>query len=290
MTALLKLSRPLHLLLAALTYFLGAGIANYLGKPFVPVSFWLGLAGIVLAQASMGLLAEVFRPANEPIVENETRKERLLLRNNALFVSIAFLSVMAVVAYILINNDHLSLSSFLFFLLFVFIILAYAIPPFRLLNRGFGEFLLAAQIAYIVPSIGFLLQSDEYHRLLPALSVPLTTLALAYFLVLDFPSYAGDQKYQRLTMLRLLSWERAVPLHHSLIVAAYALFFAATFLGISFRTLWPIYLSLPFAVFQIIQLRAIALGNRPNWKLLSTNALAVFGLTAYFLTLTFWLR
>jgi len=289
MTALLKLSRPLHLLLAALTYFLGAGIANYLGKPFVPISFWLGLAGIVLAQASMGLLAEVFRPQNEPIVENETRKERLLLRNNALAVSIAFLSFVAVVAYI-INNDHLSLYSFLFFLLSVFIILAYAIPPFRLLNRGFGEFLLAAQIAYIVPSIGFLLQSDEYHRLLPALAVPLTTLALAYFLVLDFPSYAEDQKYQRLTMLRLLSWERAVPLHHSLIVAAYALFFAATFLGISFRTLWPIFLSLPFAVFQIVQLRAIALGNRPNWKLLSTNALAVFGLTAYSLTLTFWLR
>lgn len=290
MRTLLRLSRPLHLLLAALTYFFGAGIANYLGRPFVPVTFWLGFVVILLAQASMGLLAEVFRPANEPIVENETRRERLLLMNNALYVAVTFLATNAGIAFALHFQERIVVIARLFLLLSLIIVLAYSIPPFRFLDRGFGEFLLTAQIAYVVPSVGFLLQSDEYHRLLPALSVPLTMLGLAFFLVLNFPSYAADQKYQRLTMLRLLSWERAVPLHHSLIVASYALFFAATFLGISLSILWPVFLSLPFAIFQIVQLRAIALGGRPNWKLLSTNALAVFGLTAYSLTLTFWLR
>jgi hypothetical protein len=91
-------------------------------------------------------------------------------------------------------------------------------------------------------------------------------------------------------MLRLLSWERAVPFHNSLIVTAYVLFFAPTLLGISLSLIWPAFLTLPFAIFQIVQLRAIALGNRPNWPLLTATALAVFGLTAYFLTLTFWLR
>jgi hypothetical protein len=64
----------------------------------------------------------------------------------------------------------------------------------------------------------------------------------------------------------------------------------APFLGFSFNLIWPAFLTLPFAVFQIIQLRAIANGNPPNWKLLTSTALAVFGLTTYFLTLTFWLR
>ena len=80
---ILRLSRPVYLLLGALTYVLGAGIARYLGKPQIPSIFWLGLAGICLAQISMNLLAEVFRPANEPIVPDETRSERRSIRDAA---------------------------------------------------------------------------------------------------------------------------------------------------------------------------------------------------------------
>jgi 1,4-dihydroxy-2-naphthoate octaprenyltransferase len=54
---LLRLARPLHLLLAALTYFFGASVANYLGKPFQTDAFWLGLTAVLLAQTSLNLLA-----------------------------------------------------------------------------------------------------------------------------------------------------------------------------------------------------------------------------------------
>ncbi|MGA7192753.1 MAG: hypothetical protein WBW94_03915 [Anaerolineales bacterium] len=70
LVTILRLSRPLYLLLAALTYILGAGIARYLGKPQVPTSFWLGLLGLLLTLLAMSLLAEVFRPINEQIVLN----------------------------------------------------------------------------------------------------------------------------------------------------------------------------------------------------------------------------
>jgi len=43
---LLKLSRPIQLLLAALTYSLGAGIAHYLGHPVHFAAFGLGLLAI----------------------------------------------------------------------------------------------------------------------------------------------------------------------------------------------------------------------------------------------------
>ena len=109
---LLRLSRPLHLLLTALTYFLGASIANYLGKPFRADSFWLGLIAALFAQANMNLLAEVFRPSNEAIIDGETRKQRLTFRNNALYISIASLTANAVIAFILYNNHHLSVSAF----------------------------------------------------------------------------------------------------------------------------------------------------------------------------------
>ena len=298
MKNIIRLSRPLYLLLAALTYVLGVSIAGYLGKPFHLDLFWLGLAGIILAQASMSLLAEVFRPANEPIIPDETRLERKSIRDAALYVSAAALAANAVIAFTLYLNNRLHLSSlrepqgvaYFFLALSLLIVLVYAIPPLRLLNRGFGEFLLAAHLGYVIPSIGFLFQAGEYSCLLGVIVLPLTALAFAYFIILDFPTFASDEKYERGTLLRRLGWERAVQLHHSLILAAYLLFAAAPLSGFSFALLWPAFLTFPFAVFQIVHLRNIALGGRPNWTLLTSTALSVFGLTAYFLTLTFWLR
>jgi 1,4-dihydroxy-2-naphthoate octaprenyltransferase len=277
----------LHLLLAALTFCLGVSIASYLGRPFRADSFWLGLLAVILAQIAMSLLSEVFRLDAEPLTENETRRERALLRNNALYVSIAALAVDAVIALLLLNSGHLSVAAFSFLLVSLFVVVAYSLPPFR--NRGFGEFLLAAHLGYIIPTIAYLLQADETHRFL-TLTIPLTFLAFAYFIVMDFPSFASDRKYNRTTFLTRLGWERVVPLHHIFLLFGYIFLAILPLLGLSLSLIWPAFLTLPFAIFQIFQLRNIALGGRANWVLLTATALAVFGLTAYFLTLTFWLR
>lgn len=289
MKNLLRLSRPLHLVLAALTYFLGAGIADYLGKPFRLDSFWLGLLAVILAQTSMNLLAEVFRPLNEPILDEETRKDRLTLRNNALYISIAALSVDAVIAFLLFNNGHLPVAAFLFLLLSLILVLTYAIPPFRFINRGFGEFILAAQLAYVVPSIGYILQADETHRLL-LVSIPLTFLAFAYFIILDFPAFASDTKYNRGTLLTLLGWERVVPLHHLFVALTYLFLISSPIFGLSLSLLWPVFFTLPFALFQVYQLRNISLGAPTNWRLLTVTALSSLVLMAYILSMRFWLR
>jgi 1,4-dihydroxy-2-naphthoate octaprenyltransferase len=235
----------------------------------------------------MNFLSETFRPHNEPLVKNETPAKIETLRNNLLYISIGLLSASITLTYLLFTNYQI--TPFPFFLLLIAIII-YAIPPIRLINRGFGELTLAVQIAYIIPSIGFVLQANETHRLLTILIIPLTALGLAYFLILNFPTFAEDEKYERGTMLRLFTWQRAVPLHHSLIIFAYFVFALAPIFGFSFNLIWPAFLTLPFAIFQIIQLQSISNGNPPNWKLLTSTALIVFGLTTYFLTLTFWLR
>ncbi|HSL31415.1 MAG TPA: UbiA family prenyltransferase [Anaerolineales bacterium] len=289
MRTLFRLARPLHLLIAALTYFLGTSIANYLGRPFRVEAFWLGLLAVMLAQASMNWLAEVFRPYNEPILEGETRKARLALRNNALYVSVAALAAIAVVAFILFRNGSLSVPALVFLFLSLVLILTYSIYPFRFINRGFGGFVLAAHLGYVIPSIGYILQAGEAHRFL-LITIPLTLLAFAYFIIMDFPTFASDHKYGRVTLLTRLGWERVVPLHHLFIFLAYLFFLAFPAFGLSLSLLWPAFLTLPFALFQILQLRNIALGAPANWTLLTATALSVFGLTAYFLSLTFWLR
>ncbi|MCB0119773.1 MAG: prenyltransferase [Anaerolineales bacterium] len=287
---MLKLTRPLHLFLAALTYLLGASIPSYLGKPFQPVPFILGLIFALLMQTSMSFLREVFRPHNEPLLAEETPQKKETLRNNMLYVSVGMIGTAAVVAFIVHLNFTLTLPTFYFLLASIVLVLLYSIPPFHFVNRGFGELFLAIHIGYIVPSIAFLLQAGENSRLLTALLIPLTVLALAYFLVVNFTTFLDDQKYERGTLLRFLTWERAIPLHHGIIIFAYLMFALAPLFGFSFNLVAPAFLTLPFAIFQIVQLRAIVGGNPPNWKLLTSTALAVFGLTTYFLTLTFWLR
>ncbi len=285
---LLKLTRPLHLLLAALTYTLGASIPAYLGKPFSAFIFWLGFVGILFAQMSMALLSEVFRPRHEPLVKDETPQQKETLRSRMLHLSIALLTVNAVLAYLLYVSQSAPIPFFLFLLLSLILILAYSVPPIRLLERGFGELALAFHLAYVIPSIGFVLQYGQYHRLLVFIIVPLTALALAYLLVLNFTTFQDDQKYQRATLLRQMTWERAVPFHHAIVVFAYTIFIISLLFG--FSVLWTSLLTLPFAVLQIVLLRYISLGGKPNWKLLTANALAVFGLTAYFIAINFWLR
>jgi 1,4-dihydroxy-2-naphthoate octaprenyltransferase len=286
---MLRLLRPLHLLFAALTYSFGAGLADYLGRTVNPISFWLGFFMMILAQGTMSLLAGLFRLDAEPLLENETRAQRQVLRNNVLYTSLACVAVISFAVYVLVAGQLLSLPALLFLLCSALTVIMHAVPPFRFANRGAGEFLLAIHLAYIIPSIAFSLQSDEPHRFL-ILTVPLTFLAFSYFIASAFHSFAQDRQFNRVTFLVRLGWERVVPLHHAFVLIAYILLLMSPSFGLPLALIGSAFLTFPFALFQIFLLRNISLGAKPNWTLLHATSLSVFGLTTYFLTLTFWLR
>jgi 1,4-dihydroxy-2-naphthoate octaprenyltransferase len=286
----LRLTRPLHLLFAALTYTLGVAIADYLGTTLSASVFMLGLGWICLAQVSMNLLAEVFRPDNEPILPDQSRAERVYLRDRLLIISIGLLGLAAGCAYLLFLAGRVHFPAFLLFALSLLIVLAYAVPPLKLVRRGFGELLLAAHLGYIFSSLGFVLQTGEFHRIVPMLVLPVTAIALAYFLILDFPAFADDLKYERVTLLTRLGWQRAIPLHHGLLAAAFFLLAVTPLFGISFTLIWPAFLALPFAIFQILLLRNIGLGAPALWRPLTSLAASLFALTVYLLTFSFFLR
>jgi 1,4-dihydroxy-2-naphthoate octaprenyltransferase len=287
---LLLTSHPLYLFLVALTYLLGAGIARYLGAFYNPLVFWLGLGGVFFAQMSMNFLAEAFRPVSEPSEFEQDKTDRLGFRHSTLLISFGSLAAAAVI-FLLLGRDLALSPAVLFFTgLSLAVILVFAVPPIRLVNTGFGEFALAVHIALIVPALGFVFQATVYHRLVAVVSFPLTLLALAYLLIMSFPSFAADQKYDRRTLLRSMGWERAVPFHHGLVLGAYLLLAGALRFGLAWELVWPAFLTFPFAMLQIFWLRNISLGVKPLWTLLTVNALAVFGLTTYLLTFAFWLR
>jgi hypothetical protein len=61
-------------------------------------------------------------------------------------------------------------------------------------------------------------------------------------------------------------------------------------LGFPWGLVWPVFLVLPFASIQIIWIQRIARGGRALWKFIVPLAATVFGLTAYLLALTLWIR
>ncbi len=288
--SILNLVRPVQLLLALLSYGLGLGLAHYLGVTFLPEPQFLGGLIVLMLLVASALLTEYFRPFNEPILLGETRKEREDLRSQILIISVSFLAVSGILVFLLQRGGFLVSATAVFLVLFILLALAVAIPPFRLANRGLGELSLSILVVSFPATLAFLFQFGNLHRLLTIFTFPLFLLALAYFLILNFPAYADDLKYERRSLLVSLSWQRAVPLHNGLLVIAFLFLAAIPFFGVPFGLVWPSLLTLPLAAYQIFALRNLSEGAKPIWSVFMLIGTALIGLTTYLIVLTFWLR
>jgi 1,4-dihydroxy-2-naphthoate octaprenyltransferase len=288
--SLINISRPILILLAVITYSLGAGIAHYLGKSIRIASFGLGGLAVLALIGSASLFTEYFRLPLLPLAQGETPRQREQFRVILLEVAYAGLTLSAIAIITLLLTNSLNLSADIFIVLAFFFMLAYSIPPLRLSETGYGELVLAITIGTLFPAISFLLQYGQFHRLLSFTTFPLTLLALSYLLICNFPTFATDQKMGRHTLLARLTWQHAIPIHHFMILVAFLLFAGAPFLDYPWSIVWPVFLALPFALIQIIWLQRIANGGRTLWNFLTALAAATFGLTAYLLALTFWIR
>jgi 1,4-dihydroxy-2-naphthoate polyprenyltransferase len=288
--SLLRLSRPVLLILSALTYSLGAGIAHYLGSVIAPGSLLLGLVSVLSLLWAGFLLDGYFRLPFMPLEADETPRIRGRYRIILLQASFAALALSILAVLILVLTNLLNLSAGILFILIVILLIAYAVPPTRISTKGYGELALAVTVGSLLPGLAFILQFGKFHRLLSFSSFPITMLALAYLLVCDFPTFATDQKFERHSLLTRLSWQRAIPIHHFLVLAAFLFLGVAPFLGIPWSLVGPAFLALPFAAIQIYWLQRIANGGKPLWQFLVAIATATFGLSAYLLALTFWIR
>jgi 1,4-dihydroxy-2-naphthoate octaprenyltransferase len=282
------LARPLHMGIAAITYMLGVGISRYLGNETSLGMLALGLLGVLLGQASMGLLEGVFRPAGDPLGPGETPEGRSALRNAALYTSIAALAAVGLVSYAIFTAGALTGPVLINQGLALVVILLFALPPIRIADKGLGELLLAVQMAHVPIAGGFLLQAGSPHPLVYVCVGSLTLLLVATLIVLDFPSFGQDLNYRRATLLTRLGWENALRIHHLLLAGAYLILAAAPLSGFALERFLPAFLTIPFAVLQVYLLQQIAGGAKPMWRLMRANAVALFALTAYLLTLSFW--
>ncbi|MGD0877168.1 MAG: UbiA family prenyltransferase [Anaerolineales bacterium] len=273
-----------------MTYSLGAGISRYLGHPVHAAAFGLGLLSVVAIEVAAFWLLEYFRLALTPLAKEESPRQREELRISLFQSAMALLTVAGASIVTLLLARLLPVPAGALMVLIVVFFIAYSVPPMRLAETGYGELAFAIALGTLFPALAFLLQYGEFHRLLTFATFPLTLLALTYLLVNDFPSFATDLKYERHTLLTRLTWQHAIPIHHVLILVSFLFLATAPFLGFPWGLVWPVFLVLPFAALQIFWLQRIALGGPTVWRFLTGLSIATFGLTAYLLGFTFWIR
>lgn len=312
MRAMVRAARPWSLLVGILLYTLGGGIAHYLGNyTDIPV-FSMGLTALMMFQLGSYFLREYFGRVDQPPFENplqmpSRRKEPpastpegeepapevevavIVPRVFFLQVAAATLTIAAVMIVLLYAEQKLNPAALVLIVLAFILAMAYAVPPVRLVDTGYGELILAILFANLFPAIAFVLQEGDVHRLLAMLTFPLTFLYLAAELARALENYFEDVKNNRKTMLVRLGWQRGMTLHNALIALAYVVLAVSVIYGLPWRLAYPAFLSLPVGIFEIWQMNSIAGGAKPHWRLLAFTALATVGFTVYFMNLALWI-
>ncbi|MFN2151567.1 MAG: prenyltransferase [Anaerolineales bacterium] len=294
----IKLSRPLFLLGAALVYALGVGIAHYLGASIGWGLYILGQAWVTTLQLATHYFNEYFDAPADAANQNRTffsggsgaLGEAGLPREIALWAGIAALTAATSFTIMIMRTVGLNPALLLTMVLIFFGAIFYSMPPIRLAESGYGELTTSILVASLVPALAFILQYGKLHRLVAMSTFPLIALHLAMMLAFELPDYAVDLKYEKQTLMVRLGWERGMQLHNILILSAYLLIGVAMLLGYPTSIAIPALLSLPLGLFQIWYMTRIAGGAKPNWNLLGGLAVLVFGVTAYLITFSFWIR
>ena len=292
------MSRPLFLLGGILFYSLGVGIADYLGVQIEGGVLLLGQVWVTMLQLSAQYLNEYF---DAPLdIQNRNRTffsggsgaigEGKLTRNTALIAAATTLTITASMTVVLFQQASISPLLVLIMVVSVLGAIFYSVPPIRLVTSGYGELTTSILVANLIPSFAFVIQFGELHRLVAMSTFPLTALHLAMMIIFEFPDYATDHKYEKLTLLVRIGWERSITLHNILILCSYFLLGLGMIFGLPVPIALPAFLTLPLALLEIWQLRRVALGAKPNWNALGLNTIVLIGSMTYLLAYAFWTR
>ncbi len=276
-----------------LLYLLGVGIARYLGSEIVWTSFFLGLLWIGVSVSGIIVLQEFYNRQSANLSSSkldppEEKRKNLCIQNIIFILVTALLTTAAVITVLMIYQGILYFALGLVVFTGFLLALSLVTPPIRLWRSGLGEFIFSFLACQIIPAVGFLLQNHELNRIVSMSTLPLTAFFFAMQIAFQFESYGVDSSKQTGTLLTRIGWQNGVRTHHILILLGYLLLGAAFWMGLSWRIIWPVLLTAIIASLQVFLLNRIASGEKPAWRLYRITASALFLVSAYFLTFSFW--
>ena len=283
------------LLFNILMFALGGGIAHYLGFTISWTAYMTGQGISMMLMSGAFFLDDYFemQSPSETIHPPRTQAEMELFRKlqaSILILALSFLTIAAILIVFLSRDGQLNGTAIVLLSVGFLAMIAYAVPPFRLVYSGIGELLATILLTVLIPAFSFCLQSGELHRYISMSTFPLAAFFLSMLVVYQFTTFATDCKNCQNTLLVRLGWLKGWHLNNILLMLGYLLLVLTRIQGLPWAIVWPSLLPMPIAVYQVILMNQVATGNKPRWGLLKATSLSIVLLTAYLLTFTYWTR
>jgi 1,4-dihydroxy-2-naphthoate octaprenyltransferase len=283
------------LLFNVLMFALGGGIAHYLGINIGWTAYMAGQGISFMLMLGVFFLNDYFEMLSPSGVIQSPRTTNELdalrkLQASILIAALSFFAIAAILIVIMYRDGLMNGTATVLICVGFLALIAYAVPPFRLIYSGIGELLVSTLITVMIPAFSFSLQSGELHQYLSMSTLPLAAFFLSMLVVYQFSTYASDCKNCQSTLLVRLGWQKGWHLHNILLILGYLLLVLSRIQGLPWVIVWPSLLPMPIAIFQVILLNQVASGSKPRWGFLKATSLAIVILTAYLLTFTYWTR
>lgn len=274
-----------------LTAFLGNGIAKFLG---IPLNWFLILLEcgffifIALGSFSITIYFDPLLMARHKGIIPST--EEINIRRVFLLICLISYTVCCAFVYLIIYVTSYNLAEFSFFILIFVLFLAYAVPPMRLADRGYGEIILTIFTANLIPATAFFLQSQSFHPLVIQLTFPLVPLFLAAMISTSLKNYLNEMITGTNSMVMMLGWKLAMDLHNWLILSVYLIIALSAVLGLTWNLVWPMFLPLPISIFSIYEIQRIKNGAKPRWSFLALGGYGEVLCMLYVLLFSLWVK
>lgn len=144
-------------------------------------------------------------------------------------------------------------------------------------------------IINLVPAIGYTLQADSPHILLIMTTLPLWFIYMAMKIATSLETYSQDLVFRKPTLTTTLGWQKAMNFHAFFILGAYVLVGVFMLFGFPWSLAWPMLLSIPIGIFELIQMTQIRNGAKPVWKLLRSTSVGFFLMMTYLIIIALWI-
>lgn len=280
----------LYLCTIILCFFLGLGLAHFLGQS---IDWWMAISGlsfVLLLFLSDFLLSKYFNASGKIKKENDNKQGKTdhEIRQSRLSAGLATLAVSCVFAYLIIIGGNRSSETITLLLILSVLVTVNVVPPFHLDARGYGELVMTVWSANLVPALAFVTQGNTIHTLLPILTFPLTVFFLATILATSLQGYLNDMVSGRKSLVIMLGWKLAMNAYNWLIILGYLFIAMASLFRLPWSLTWPLFLPAPIFIFTGYEISRIKNGIKPRWPLLALTGYAGAGCMLYLILVTLW--
>ena len=291
----LHLLQPQLLIWIFLTYSIGSALVYFQGGKLEWGNIILGSLLAIFLVLMQSYLSAFYDHPDSPTCGLHRDDERYQLlkrldRQTLLVVALTLLTAGAVVTVLLTIRHGLNLPAVLILGIAFLITFFSASPPVRLEKSGYGEIVEAILVCNLVPALGFLMNDSNLHVLLVMITLPLTLVYLAYKVVLSLETFAFDSTHKVQSLAVRLDWKKAMQAHNYLIMTAFLFLGIFSLIGQPWSITWPILLTIPVGIYQVVQMLGIISGAPTRWKVLKLTASGLFVIMAYLISFTLWIK